>query len=193
MRLAAVVGAGRHAAGDGLAARRQDKKQTARGLHGDVARLLRNSPYPDLRNKALIAFPPPGKIDPKKLPSIAVLASGKGDAVKGKKLLAASIKSDMQCLKCHTIRGIGGQIGPDLSMIGKKASRENLFESILCPARPSPTSTSHWKIETKTGIAVTGLIVEETPDHVVSCATPTARTRRSTKRTSIRGRKARSR
>ena len=48
-----------------------------------TGRLLRNSPYPDLQNKALIAFPAAGKLDPKKLPPIAVLASRKGDAREG--------------------------------------------------------------------------------------------------------------
>ena len=42
-----------------------------------------------------------------------------------------SLKGDTQCLKCHTVRGQGGSIGPDLSMIGKKASRENLYDSLL--------------------------------------------------------------
>ena len=30
-------------------------------LRGETARLLRNGPYADLRNKAMIAFPAPGK------------------------------------------------------------------------------------------------------------------------------------
>jgi len=33
----------------------------------------------------------------------------------GEQLLAASVKNDMQCLKYHTIRGLGGQVGPDTS------------------------------------------------------------------------------
>src|SRR5205823_1698277 len=43
----------------------------------EAARLLRNSPFPDLRNKAAIAFPPPGKINPKKLPALAALMTRK--------------------------------------------------------------------------------------------------------------------
>src|SRR6185295_18899562 len=100
-----------------------------------AAIMLRNSPYADLRNKAMIAFPPPGKIDPKKLPNIPVLATRKGDVNRGKAILTASLKGETQCLKCHTVRGIGGSIGPDLSMIGKKASRENMIESILYPSK----------------------------------------------------------
>src|SRR5262249_37298955 len=103
-----------------------DKKELPAEIRPDVARLLRNTPFQDLRNKALLASPPPGGLDPKKLPAVADLAKRRGDAARGKQLLAASLSGDLQCLKCHAVRGVGGAIGPDLSVIGKKASRENL-------------------------------------------------------------------
>jgi putative heme-binding domain-containing protein len=140
-----------------------EKKQLPEALRNDTARLLRNSPYPDLQNKALILFPPPAKIDPKKLPSIAELAKRHGDAERGKKLLEASAKNDMQCLKCHTIHNVGGQVGPDLSAIGKKASRENLYESILYPSKAIADQYLQWKIDKVDGLTISGLIVQETP------------------------------
>src|SRR5207302_1282011 len=114
-----------------------------------------------------IAFPPPGRINPKNLPSIAVLATRKGDVGRGKALLAASLKGETQCLKCHTIRGAGGSVGPDLSMIGKKASRENLIESILYPSKAIADQFVTWQIDTTRGQSLAGLIVEETADAVV--------------------------
>jgi putative membrane-bound dehydrogenase-like protein len=136
-------------------------------LVGAAGRLLRNSPFRDLQNKALLAFPPAGKLDLKKLPSLAVLATRRGDAGKGKKLLADSLKSPLQCLKCHTVRGAGGQVGPDLSMVGKKASRENLFESILYPSKAIADQYLTWQIDTVRGQTLAGLIVEETPESVL--------------------------
>jgi len=144
----------------------EEKKQTPEALRNDVARLLRNSPYPDLQNKALVLFPPPPKIDLKKLPSIAVLAKRLGDAAKGKKLLEASAKNDMQCMKCHTVAGVGGQVGPDLSVIGKKASRENLYESILLPSKAIADQYLQWKIDKVDGISITGIIVATTPTSI---------------------------
>ena len=70
-------------------------------------------------------------------------------------------------MKCHTVRGQGGQIGPDLSMIGKKASRENLFESILYPSKAIADQYVTWVIDTKKGQTLTGLIVSETKDQIV--------------------------
>jgi putative heme-binding domain-containing protein len=142
------------------------KGQLPEALKADAARLLRNSAFPDLRNKALVAFPPPGKLDPKKLPAVGVLATLKGDPARGEKVLAASLKNDLQCLKCHSVRGVGGQIGPDLSVIGKKASKENLFESILYPSKAVADQYLNWQIETTKGLSLTGLIVEETPDAI---------------------------
>jgi putative heme-binding domain-containing protein len=115
---------------------------------------------------ALVAFPPPGRLDPKRLPAISSLVPRKGDANKGRQLMAASARNDMQCMKCHMVRGVGGQIGPDLSMIGKKGSRENLFESILFPSKAIADQYLTWQIETKAGVALQGLIVEETDTHV---------------------------
>jgi hypothetical protein len=83
-----------------------------------------------VRNLAVIAFPP-ARLDPKKLHDIARLAKPRDNAEHGKQILAASAKNDLQCLKCPTVGGVGGQIGRDFPTLGKKASRENLFESIL--------------------------------------------------------------
>ncbi len=142
------------------------KKTLTADLVADTGRLLRNTPYQGIRNKALTLFPAPGKLDPKSLPSPASLAKLVGNPDKGKLLLAASLKGETQCLKCHTVRGIGGSIGPDLSMIGKKASKENLFESILQPSKAIADQYLQWQIENTAGQKILGLIVEETPNSV---------------------------
>jgi putative membrane-bound dehydrogenase-like protein len=167
MREAAVGALAGSRAGTEWLLEQHAKKELPEGLAKSAAIVLRNSQYPDLRNKAMLAFPPPGKLDPKKLPSIAVLATRKGDAGRGKAVLAASLKGETQCLKCHTIRGTGGSIGPDLSMIGKKVSRENLIESILYPSKAVADQYVNWNVETKKGVTITGLVVEEAPDHIV--------------------------
>jgi putative heme-binding domain-containing protein len=52
-------------------------------------------------------------------------------------------------------------------MIGKKASRDNLFESILYPSKAIADQYVTWNIETKQGVTVSGLLIEETKDHVL--------------------------
>ncbi len=78
--------------------RLHEKKELPEKLVADVGRLLRNTPFQGLRNKAMILFPAPGRLDPKKLPPIAELAKRIGSAERGKQLLAASLKGEAQCL-----------------------------------------------------------------------------------------------
>ena len=143
------------------------RKELKKDLLPDLARLLRYSPYPDLRNKALIAFPPPPKLDPKKLPSIPALLARKGNADRGKQLMSASLKNDVKCLFCHTINKVGGNVGPDLSVIGSKASRENLLESILYPSRAIADQYVSWIVRDKNGLSITGMIIEDVPGHII--------------------------
>lgn len=130
-------------------------------ITGDVGRLVRNTPYQDLRNKALLLFPTPGKLDPKKLPPVTELAKRIGNSKRGEEILKASLKSELQCLRCHMIQGTGGNIGPDLSMIGKKGSKENLLESILVPSKAIADQYVQWTITTLDGKSITGLLVAE--------------------------------
>jgi putative membrane-bound dehydrogenase-like protein len=143
------------------------KMNLAPDLIPDLSRLLRASAFPEVKKEAAVVFPAPPPLDPKSLPSIAALLTKKGNIYRGKDVIAASLKSDVQCLKCHTIHGVGGQVGPDLSTIGSKASRENLLESILYPSRAIADQYQQFVIETKKGIVVNGLIIEETKDFVL--------------------------
>lgn len=154
-------------AGSAWLLEQKDAGKLPEALAADTGRLLRNSPYQDLRNKAMIAFPAPGRIDAKKLPSAAKLATRAGNAARGKALLEASAKSDLQCLKCHMVEGRGGQIGPDLSQIGKKASRENLLDSLLTPSKAIADQYLVHAVSTTKGQAISGLLVEENNEAVV--------------------------
>ncbi len=127
-----------------------------------VGRLLRNTPFQDLRNKAALAFPAPGKLDPKKLPAITELAKRVGNADNGKAVMAKSLTSEVQCMKCHMVRGQGGSIGPDLSMVGKKATKENLYESMFQPSKAIADQYLSWKLDGEDGQSITGLLVGET-------------------------------
>src|SRR5262249_31912586 len=126
VRLAAVTALVGTYNGTGWLLDANGRKELLDDLRAETGRLLRNSPFGYQRQRALAAFPSRDH-DPKKLPDIAKLAKLHGNVDRGKKFLAATAKNDLQCMKCHIIHGVGGQIGPDLSQIGKKASRENLF------------------------------------------------------------------
>ena len=71
------------------------------------------------------------------------------------------------CAKCHRLFNQGGQVGPDLSMIGKKASRENLYESILIPSKAIADQYIQHQVTTNADVTVTGLLIADTPQAVV--------------------------
>lgn len=160
-KLAALTALAGNRAGTVWLLEQHGKKELPGAIVADAGKLVRNTPFADLRAKALLAFPASAKLDPKKLPANAILAQRNGNVENGKRIFNASITGETQCLKCHMVRGIGGQIGPDLSMVGKKASKENLFESILQPSKAIADQSVSWKIDTADGQTITGLLVAE--------------------------------
>lgn len=139
------------------------KGELPKDLVAEAGQLLRNSPFQGERNRAMALFPAPGRLDLKNLPPMAQLVARLGDAARGKAVWDASATGAAQCAKCHTVRGVGGQVGPDLSMIGKKASRENLFDSILDPSKAIADQHTSYTLTTSAGVTVTGLLVNDTP------------------------------
>jgi putative membrane-bound dehydrogenase-like protein len=138
-------------------------KGLAVDLNADVARLLRNSPFKEVKKLAVKELPAPPKLDLTKLPSIQALATRRGSINRGQLVLEKTLKNDAACLKCHTINKVGGAVGPELSVIGSKASRENLLESILYPSRAIADQYIQWVVETKNGQVINGIVVEESP------------------------------
>lgn len=142
----------------------QHYQELDKPLQNEIARVLRNSPFQDLRNKALIAFPV-AKLNPRQVPDIAQLVVRRGDKQHGQRLFFEN--KELGCARCHTVNGQGGKIGPDLSAIGSKASRENLFESILYPDKAIADQFVQWVVETKQGLVVQGILIEDTNEHLV--------------------------
>jgi putative heme-binding domain-containing protein len=147
--------------GSGILLQLKEKNEMPDSIVADAGKLLRNSPFQGERNKAMLLFPAAAKVDLKKLPPPTVLAQRVGNAARGEALFKATAKNDAQCARCHTVRGVGGNIGPDLSMIGKKGSKENLYDSLLTPSKAIADQYLQWKVNTLDEKSVTGLLVEE--------------------------------
>ncbi|MCC9607708.1 c-type cytochrome [Blastopirellula sp. JC732] len=61
---------------------------------------------------------------------LASLNSPSGSSQAGKTHLAAAL-----CLRCHRFGDRGGQVGPDLTNVGKRMDRRTLLESIVNPSK----------------------------------------------------------
>lgn len=67
--------------------------------------------------------------------------------------------SRVGCAKCHAVAGYGGEIGPDLTHIGKKHSALALYEDILKPHAALATGFETMNILTASGKLISGLQV----------------------------------
>jgi uncharacterized repeat protein (TIGR03806 family) len=89
----------------------------------------------------------------------------KGSAERGKTLFFKS--AGLQCINCHRINGTGSTLGPDLSQIGKKATRGQILESLLDPSKTIEPQWVMYLLETTDGKVYTGLLKSKTDKEVV--------------------------
>ncbi len=104
----------------------------------------------------------PATADSQPLPALAELVKRKGDPQAGLKVF----QTVGTCNKCHKVQGKGKEVGPDLSEIGSKLSREAMYVSILDPSAAVSHNFETYSILTLDGLAVTGLLISETDKSV---------------------------
>ena len=88
-----------------------------------------------------------------------------GDREMGRAIFAE--RTDVQCLRCHAVKGEGGSAGPDLSRIGERQTREYLLESILFPAKHIAQGFETVTVRLDNGDTVAGVLKSEDARHVV--------------------------
>ena len=94
-----------------------------------------------------------------------VLLAMKGNAARGKEVFFQT--SGVQCKSCHKIGGVGIEIGPDLSQIGKKYDRAKILENILQPSREIDPKYRVHLVQTVDGQIHSGLLIKNEPGEVV--------------------------
>jgi putative heme-binding domain-containing protein len=71
------------------------------------------------------------------------------------------------CLMCHRMGDEGGSVGPDLTAVASRYSRQVILESILEPSKVISEQYANTDITLKDGTMVTGRVVSETDDKIV--------------------------
>ncbi len=124
---------------------------------------LQVQPFDDFKAEIASIFPPAPSRNDQPLPPLAQMLKTKGDVAKGKIVFNTIGK----CNTCHVVNMEGKEVGPNLSEIGSKLSREALFESILYPSAGISHNYETWTAVTDAGNTISGIKVSETPDTVV--------------------------
>lgn len=124
--------------------------------------LLSKSGDEAVRRTAASVLPRPATADARPLPPLDELAAARGDAQRGQVLF----HTQATCGNCHRVAGAGKAVGPDLSEIGDKLSREAMLTSIL---DPSAAISHHYETHhalLSSGQVVSGVLVSQTDDSV---------------------------
>ena len=95
-------------------------------------------------------------------PNSAKLLELEGSPVKGGILFRQASRT--LCVNCHRVQGEGKHIGPDLSQVGDRLTREQLLESLLTPSATIPDGFTLYALEMKSGVVHSGFLLERDKD-----------------------------
>jgi putative heme-binding domain-containing protein len=163
VRAAAVRALGKIPGGEKQLLQIVEQGRLAKELSFAAANVLLNSADPAVKAEAGKHLTLPATADAKPLPTIAELVKMNGDAAAGQALFAAE---KTQCAKCHVVNGQGKEVGPNLSEIGSKLSKEALYLSILDPSAGVSFNYETSQIVTDEGQVLQGIIVSDTAESV---------------------------
>jgi putative heme-binding domain-containing protein len=162
-RRAAVAGMARTPRGGKRLIEMAKQKTLAGDMFLVAGALLARSEDQAVRKAAADVLPQPEQKDAKPLPPIDELAKLSGDAANGLKLF----RGTATCANCHIVDEYGKDVGPNLSEIGSKLSREAMLTSILAPSAGISHNYENFSVLTDEGQVITGLKISETDDRVV--------------------------
>ena len=103
------------------------------------------------------------KLDPKDYERHAT--ANKGDAARGKTLFM-DLKG-VACVKCHKVKGEGGEVGPDLFGVAAKFNRAQLVESVLYPSKQILDGYKVTRVLTTSGEVKAGRLAADGADELV--------------------------
>ncbi len=136
-----------------------EKGTVARGdLSADIVRQLRNLRQPELTSRLEAIWGKTRESGAGKLKEIArykamiLSANGsKPDRSRGRAVFSHT------CQQCHTLFGVGGKVGPDLTG-SNRADIDYLLENIIDPNAVIPIDYRTWLLETKDDRLITGIL-----------------------------------
>ena len=135
---------------------------TARAAAAAAVALSR-SRWDEVRKAGADLLPLPKASSGQPLPPLAELLKKRGNASAGKAVFTGA----GTCAKCHVVAGEGKAVGPDLTGIGAKLSRQAVYESILAPSAAISHNYETHALLTEDGWVITGLLVSQTDEQVV--------------------------
>jgi putative heme-binding domain-containing protein len=127
-----------------------------------VSSVLHGSADENIRTQAEKLLPLPATADAQPLPPLAKLVQSRGDAQHGQEVF----RTKGTCANCHRVAGEGKEVGPDLSEIGSKLTREAMYVAILDPSQGISHNYESYQAILVDGTIFSGIKVSETDAEV---------------------------
>ena len=138
------------------------EKKVDKPIEFAVSDVLLSSRNRKVREEAAKFIKLPATAGAKPLPPIGELAAMKGDVKVGQQVFAKK----GTCANCHIVKKKGKEVGPDLTEIGSKLSRQAMFVAILNPSEAISHNYENYVVELESGLTENGLLVSKTDEAV---------------------------
>lgn len=99
--------------------------------------------------------------------SVVKTGIGNRDFESGKNLFAATL-----CVRCHTMQGEGGAIGPDLTQLGTRFSYKDMLSAIIEPNKTISDQFASTILYLKEGGSIQGRLVGQDKDNYIISQNP---------------------
>ncbi|QEG34629.1 PVC-type heme-binding CxxCH protein [Bythopirellula goksoeyrii] len=161
-RMAAVQGLTKSISGQRLLIQQAKDGKLPEQFQFVAADALHLSSNEEIRQQAEKFLPLPQSANAEALPPLRHLLRETGFADQGQKIFAEV----GTCADCHQVHGKGKQVGPDLSEIGSKLSKEAMYQAIMDPSAGISHNYEQYIVILDSGKSMTGLLVSETDEAV---------------------------
>ena len=128
-----------------------------------VSNVLRGSRFADIQKQAAKLLKPASTSKSEEIPPIKKLAQMRGNPSGG----LAVFNTVGTCNKCHKVKGQGKEVGPDLSEIGSKLSREDMYVAILNPSAAISHNYETYTLLDADGQIYSGLLISQSDAETV--------------------------
>ena len=163
----AVLALGTSEVGAKLVGDRYLAKKLPKDLFPRVSEVLRKYPNNAIIAKlngevmkgGLILSNQPGQMD-----AIRKQVQTQGDAKRGRAIYLNT--AVLACASCHSLEGIGGKVGPDLTRLWETMTLEKIIESMVEPSKEIKEGFTSYKAVTLDGQSYSGLKLAETAKEV---------------------------
>ncbi len=164
----AVMALGTSEAGAKLVGERYLAKKLPKDLFPRISEMLRKYPanaalaklHGDVMKGGLTLSNQAGQMD-----AIRKQVQTQGDAKRGRVIYLNT--SVLACASCHSLEGIGGKVGPDLTRLWDTMTLEKLIESMIDPSKEIKEGYTSYKATTLAGQSYSGLRIADTAKELI--------------------------